>query len=209
MAIRVEVSSEHDDDNNNNTEPPTILLSVSYPETYPQVGPHLDLSHPPNAPKHRFLDMSEDKARLMKLLESTVEENLGMAMVFTLVTTLKESAEQLVIERQGLMQAEKDREAAKAEEEENRKFHGAAVTRESFLKWREKFMAEMAEKERNEREEREVEERKRRGGKPEEKKMSGRQLWEKGLVGKTDEEEEEEEVDDDAIDSLEKLKVAP
>lgn len=156
-------------------------------------------------PKHRFLDFSEDKARLMKVLEATIKENLGMAMIFTLVTTLKESAEQLVIERQGLMQAEKDREAAKAEEEENRKFHGAAVTKESFLKWRERFRMEMAEKERNERDEREAEERKRRGGKPEEKKMSGRQLWEKGLVGKTDEEEGD---DDDAIDSLEKLKVA-
>lgn len=182
-----------------------MLLSVSYPESYPDVAPNLDLSHPPNAPRHPLLDLSEDKARLLKSLDPTIEENLGMAMIFTLVATLKESAEQLIVERQGRLQAEKDQEAARAEEEENRKFHGQAVTRESFLKWRDNFRMEMAEKERKEKEEREMEERKRRGGKLEEKKMTGRQLWEKGLVGKV---EEEDEGDDGAIDGLQKLKVA-
>lgn len=185
IAITLEVENEHGDDS---SEPPTILLNVSYPETYPDVAPDLDISNPANAPKHPFLDITEDKARLLKSLDSTIEENTGMAMIFTLVTTLKESAEQLIIERKGVVQAGKDQEAAKAEEEENRKFHGTAVTRESFLQWREKFMAEMAEKERRDKEEREAEEKKKRGGKPEEKKMTGRQLWERGLAGKVDEE---------------------
>lgn len=179
------------------------MLSVSYPETYPDVAPNLDLSNPPNAPKHPLLDVSEDKAQLLKSLDATIEENLGMAMVFTLVSTLKEAAEQLIIERQGALQAQKDQEAAKADEEENRKFHGTVVTRERFIEWREKFLAEMAEKERKEKEEQEVEDKKKRGGKPEEKKMTGRQLWEGGLVGKVDEDEDGE----DAIEGLERLKV--
>lgn len=128
-----------------------------------------------------------------------------MAMVFTLVATLKESAEQLIVERQGVVQAEKDQEAAKVDEEENRKFHGTVVTRERFLEWREKFVHEIAEQERREKEERELEEKKKRGGKPEEKKMSGRQLWEKGLVGKVDDEAEDGE---DAVEDMEKLRVA-
>jgi hypothetical protein len=127
-----------------------------------------------------------------------------MAMVFTLVTTLKDSAEQLIIKRQGAVQAEKDHEAAKVEEEENRKFTGTVVTKERFTEWRENFIAELAEQERKEKEERETEEKKKRGGKPEEKKLSGRQLWEKGLVGKVDEVEEDGE---DAIDGLERLKI--
>lgn len=200
VSIRLEVTNEHGDE----TEPPTIILSVSYPETYPDVAPNLDLSNPPNAPKHPLLDMSEDKLRLLKSLDSTIEENLGMAMIFTLITTLKETAEQLIIERQAALQTAKDQEAAKADEEENRKFHGTVVTKERFLEWREKFMAELAEKERKEKEERELDEKKKRGGKPEEKKMSGRQLWERGLVGKVD---EEEEGDEDAIDGMERLKV--
>jgi hypothetical protein len=128
-----------------------------------------------------------------------------MAMIFTLVATLKESAEQLIIERQGALQAKKDQKAAELDEEENRKFHGTVVTRERFLEWSEKFKTEMAEQERKEKEERELEEKKKRAGKVEEKKMSGRQLWEKGLVGKVDEDEEE---GDDAIDGMERLKVA-
>jgi hydrogenase maturation factor len=128
-----------------------------------------------------------------------------MAMIFTLVTALKESAEQLVIERQGAVQAQKDQEAAQAEEEENRKFHGTAVTKESFLNWRENFRTDMAEKEKKEKEERELDEKKKRGGKLEEKKLSGRQLWERGLAGKGD---EEEEVVEDALDDIQRLKIA-
>ncbi len=200
IAIKLEVTNEHGD----TTEPPTIVLSVSYPETYPDIAPHLDLSNPPNAPKHPLLDVSEDKTQLLKSLDGPIEENLGMAMVFTLVSTLKEAAEQLIIERQGALQAQKDQKAAQADEEENRKFHGTVVTRDRFIEWREKFLAEMAEKERKDKDEREVEDKKKRSGKPEEKKMTGRQLWESGLVGKVDEDEEDGE---DAIEGLERLKV--
>jgi hypothetical protein len=81
-----------------------------------------------------------------------------MAMVFTLVSTLKESAELLMAERANAVQAAKEMEAAKAEEEENRKFQGTAVTPETFLEWREKFRKEMEEKEQREREEKEADE---------------------------------------------------
>jgi hypothetical protein len=201
IAIKLDVTNERGDD----TEPPTIVLSVSYPEIYPDVAPNLDLSNPPNAPRHPLLDIIEDKGGLLKSLDSTIEENLGMAMVFTLVSTLKEAAEQLIVERQGVVQAEKDQKAAELDEAENRKFHGTVVTKERFIEWRERFLAEMAEQERKEKEERELEEKKKRGGKLEEKKMSGRQLWESGLIGKVD---EEEVAGEDVTDDLERLKVA-
>ena len=121
-----------------------------------------------------------------------------MAMVFTLVSTLKDAAEALIAERQRQAQKFKDIEAAKVEEEENRKFHGTAVTRESFLKWREKFRAEAAERERREREEQEAEEKKKRG-RLEEKKLTGRQLWESGMIGKVD---EDELADGDDVDGI-------
>jgi hypothetical protein len=127
-----------------------------------------------------------------------------MAMVFTLVTTLKEAAETLISDRLRQAQAARDVVAAEKEEEENRKFHGTIVTRERFLEWREKFRREMEEKERKQKEEEEAEDKKKRGGKVEEKKLTGRQLWERGLVGKVD----EEDLDgDDAVPAIEKLKV--
>ncbi len=124
-----------------------------------------------------------------------------MAMIFTLVSALKETIEQLILERQDAVQAVKDQEARKAEEVENAKFHGEAVTRESFLKWREKFRAEMEEVRVVEEKEREVETGKRRAVK-DEKRLTGKELWERGMVGKIEEEGEAEEVD-----ALEKLKV--
>jgi hypothetical protein len=125
-----------------------------------------------------------------------------MAMIFTLVSTLKDSAEQLILERQAEIQAGKDREASKAQEEEDRKFHGSAVTRESFLEWREKFRQEMAEEDDRRREDKEAEDKKKRVAK-EEKKLTGRQLWERGLTGKIEEDDE----GDDGLEDMEKLKV--
>jgi hypothetical protein len=125
-----------------------------------------------------------------------------MAMVFTLVTVLKDSAELLITERQNAEQAVADMEKARLEEEENKKFQGEAVNRESFLAWRERFMKEQEEEAQKAIEDKEVEDKKARV-KKEEKKMTGRELWEKGLVGKVEEDDDEE----DSVD-IEKLKIA-
>ena len=147
--------------------------------------------------------MQDDKSNLLSALDPVIQENLGMAMIFTLVSTLKDSAELLISERQTAAQALKDVEAARAEEEENRKFHGTAVTRESFLEWRERFRKEIDDEEERRKEEREAEDKKKRT--KVEEKMTGRQLWEKGLVGKA-EEEDEEDGGRDALEGMERLK---
>lgn len=125
-----------------------------------------------------------------------------MAMVFTLVSTLKDVAELLIADRMRAAEAIREVEAQKAEEEENKKFHGTAVTRESFLQWRDGFMKEIEDAERKAQEDKEAEDKKKRGPK-EEKKMSGRELWVKGLVGKVDEDYE----DGDVTDGVEKMKI--
>lgn len=180
-----------------------MLLRVEYPEDYPDTAPRLDLIPPPNAPKHKFFDVQEDKTILLEALEPTIEENLGMAMIFTVVSTLKDAAELLIAERQKAAQAILDFAKAKQEEEENRKFHGTAVNRETFLEWRKRFSEEMAEAEKRRKEEQEAEDKKKRGGK-EEIKLTGRQLWERGLAGKMEDDDEGE----DGLDELmEKTKI--
>lgn len=186
----------------NEEEPPTLLLNVRCPEAYPDEPPILDITQPPNAAEYAHLDIHEDKARLLESLQPTIEESLGMAMVFALVSSLKDAAEGLIAERQAAIQAVKDLEVAKAEEEENRKFEGQKVTRETFLNWMEGFKKDMEEEAVRKQAEIEAEEKKKRGGKLEEKKLTGKQLWEQGLAGKQDEEDEE-----DAVDGMQSLKV--
>ncbi|EEQ90460.1 hypothetical protein RJZ56_006816 [Blastomyces dermatitidis] len=191
ISITLDVTSQGDDDQ----EPPVLILQVSYPPQYPDVAPDLDLSAPPNAPKHPHFDIQEDRARLLESLQSTIEENMGMAMIFTIVDMLKEGAELLISERQAAIQALKEMESAKAEEEENRKFHGTAVTRESFLEWRDRFRKEMEELERRKQEEKEADEKKKKVAGKDEKKLTGKELWERGLAGKVD-------YDEDYVDSI-------
>lgn len=125
-----------------------------------------------------------------------------MAMIFTLVSALKEAAEQLMVDRQKQKNEVQEMAVRKAEEEENRKFFGTKVTKERFIEWQGKFKKEMEEKARLKREEEEAEEKKKGGAKAasrnDEKKMSGKELWEKGLAGK--------EVDVDGEDLAEGVK---
>lgn len=125
-------------------------------------------------------------------------------MVFTLVTTLKDEAELLISERQKAIEAQVEMEREAAEAEENRKFEGTKVTRETFLEWSRKFKAELEEEARRRQEERDAEEKKKRG--PEkERKLTGRELWEKGLAGKNFEDEEDA---NDALEGMQRLRVA-
>lgn len=182
-----------------------MVLTVRYPEDYPDKAPNLDLSPADDgAAKHPMFNVAEDKDELLKALEPVIEENLGMAMVFTLVTTLKDEAEQIVERRkQDALRAHEEVLAA-AEREENKKFHGTPVTRETFLQWREGFIKEMEEDQRREEEERAAEMKKARIKDP--TKLTGRQLWERGLAKG----EEVEDAEDDAAptDEMEKLKVS-
>ncbi|KAA8648609.1 hypothetical protein EYZ11_001568 [Aspergillus tanneri] len=205
-SYRISVTLDTPENDIEETQQPILMLQVSYPTDYPDVAPDLEISAPPNAPKHPRLDIQEDRDRLLEALQPTIEENIGMAMVFTLVSALKESAEQLMSERVNAVHAQKEMEAAKAEEEENKKFHGTAVTRESFLEWQAKFIQEMAEEERRQLEEKEVEDKKsnKKTTAKEEKKWSGKELWERGLAGKADFDEDEE----DSMPAVGKMKIA-
>jgi hypothetical protein len=198
ITIKLDVPAYVDEEEEE--ESPTIILSVRYSEAYPDEAPTLDITQPPNAPRHSHLDIQEDKARLLEALQPAIEESLGMAMVFTLVSTLKDAAELLISERQQAIEAEREIEIRKLEEEENKRFEGEKVTREKFMAWRETFRREMAEEAERRKLEQEAEDRKKRGVKSDEKKLTGRQLWEQGLAGKGADDEEEE--GEDAVEGL-------
>ncbi|KAF5026485.1 hypothetical protein F66182_1407 [Fusarium sp. NRRL 66182] len=194
VSVALDILDEEDE------EPPTMLLQVRYPEDYPEKPPHLDILAPPNANPHGHFNVADDRDQLLASLDETIQENLGMAMVFTIVSTLKENAEQLVQDRKDAIAKAQEEVLLAAEAEENKKFHGTAVTPETFLKWREDFLKEMEEKRQQEEDERLAELKKAKVKEP--ARLTGKQLWERGLAGKGDEEE-----DDMPVEAVEKLKV--
>ncbi|KAI1755005.1 RWD domain-containing protein [Xylaria castorea] len=199
--IAVKLNPPDDDNGDEEIEPPTLILHVRYPDAYPDEAPMLDLSPPANAPLHPRFSVSADKEQLLKGLEDTIQENLGMAMVFTLVATLTELAEQLMTDRKEAADLVREEALLAAEREENKKFHGTPVTPETFLKWRDDFVREMEEQRQREEEERLAELKKARI--KEAPRLTGKQLWERGLVGKIDDEE-----DEPPTEQVERLKVA-
>ncbi|MBE3041945.1 hypothetical protein IMZ48_05065 [Candidatus Bathyarchaeota archaeon] len=192
---------EETDEEKETPEPPTILLQVRLPEDYPDKPPRLDLLSPPNAPAHEHFSLYEDRDALLATLESVAQDNLGMAMVFTLVSSLKEEAEDLVAGRVAGVEKVREDLMLEAEREENRKFNGTVVTPERFMRWREGFMKEMEEIKAREEEERLADMKKAKVKEP--VKMSGRQLWERGLVGKGEPEDDEEGV----VEGVQNMKV--
>ncbi len=127
---------------------------------------------------------------------------MGMAMIFTIYSTLKDNAEQLVAERQAAARHKQEQKLLAVEREENKKFHGTPVTPETFKSWREGFRKEMEELRVKEEEEEEAAEKKKNKGKDAVVLLTGKQLWERGMVGKIEEDEEYDEVPEEEMAKL-------
>ncbi|CAN8099485.1 unnamed protein product [Discula destructiva] len=201
---RISITLDILDDDEENPQP-VMLLTVRYPEDYPDKAPNLDLFPDETSDPHPLINVAADKAELLQTLQPVIEENLGMAMVFTLVSTLKEEAEQLVARRREAAARAHEEVLLAAEREENKKFHGTPVNRETFLSWRDGFFKEMEEEERAREEERLADMKKARIKEP--ARLSGRQLWERGLA-KGEELEDGEDDSAAPAEGMEKLKVS-
>ncbi|OBZ75744.1 RWD domain-containing protein 1 [Grifola frondosa] len=170
--IRIDVEPEERSDGG---EEFSLALEVHYSDEYPDALPDLSLEATSGS-----LD-DEEIAHLIREAQKVGEENLGMAMTFTLVSHLREQLSLLVYsreERRRKEAAEKERLAIEAEEARTR---GTPVTLESFNAWKLKFEKEMTAKRSREEEEKlkglspkEREEYKRLGT-----RLSGRQLFER------------------------------
>ncbi|EWC48422.1 hypothetical protein DRE_02191 [Drechslerella stenobrocha 248] len=215
FSIKIALEEPDVDTEAEGYEAPAIVLRVTYSPDYPNQAPTLALSLPSlesGAP--HSLSFPADEPPLVAALDTAVEENMGMAMVFTLTTTLKEAAEEIL--RSRAEEAERVRaEAARIEEEkEMEKFRGELVTREVFERWRESFMREVREK--KEAAEREREEAEAKSGKKSGnvsgvggagKKLTGRELFERGLVGGADDDGEVDEEEATAAPDVSKLEI--
>ncbi|KAI5865031.1 RWD-domain-containing protein [Durotheca rogersii] len=198
IAIKLDLPDDDSDAAAGASEPPTLILHVQYPEAYPDEAPVLDLLPAAGAAPHPEFSVGADKGALLAGVEAAVRESLGMAMVFTVVTAVKEAAEQLVASRRAAAAAARDEAARAAERAENQKFHGDPVTPASFARWRDAFRREMDERRARDDEDLRLADAKRpRAAAKEPPRLTGRQLWERGLAGRGDEAEAEVDPDDD------------
>ncbi|KAJ3543371.1 hypothetical protein NM688_g5860 [Phlebia brevispora] len=133
--IRIEVEPEEITEG---CDPLKLGLDVTYPDDYPNALPQLSLDAIEG-------DLEEEESeQLLRELQTAGEENLGMAMTFTLVSLLREKLSDLVrsrVERRKAEETEKERLALEAEAARTR---GTPVTAESFNAWKVKFAKEMA-----------------------------------------------------------------
>ncbi|KIM49141.1 hypothetical protein M413DRAFT_15314 [Hebeloma cylindrosporum] len=155
-----------------------ITFCVHYNDAYPDELPELSL-------KHEDSNIDEkDIESLLAELRKVGEENLGMAMTFTLVSHLREQLSQLVrskIEEHNQRESEKERLAL---EEEEKRTRGTPVTLKSFKAWKVGFDQEMAVKRAQEEEERLrlLTPKEREEWKRSMMRLSGRQLFERNKI---------------------------
>ncbi|XP_060519455.1 RWD domain-containing protein 1 [Cylas formicarius] len=111
-------------------------LVITYTPKYPEEAPIIEIENPTNFDNGY-------KSELLKYLQEQVQENLGMVMVFTLVSSAQE---RLNVKYDEIKKDREEKEARKIKEEEEaerKRFEGTRVTIESFLKWKQQFEEEM------------------------------------------------------------------
>ncbi|CAG8589326.1 15563_t:CDS:2, partial [Acaulospora morrowiae] len=125
-----------------NSAPLTLALHIKYTPTYPDEIPEISVE---------VIDGEMEESEHEKIhseLIRVAQESIGMVVVFTLATLLKESLTTLVIDRKEKRKFDEEERIKKEIEAEQVKFQGTKVTVASFLEWKEQFDKEIEEKER-------------------------------------------------------------
>uniref|UniRef100_A0A3Q3W9D2 RWD domain-containing protein n=1 Tax=Mola mola TaxID=94237 RepID=A0A3Q3W9D2_MOLML len=138
-------------------------IKFTYVEKYPDESPLWEIQSQENLE-------DPDVEDILTLLQQQAEENLGMVMIFTLVTAVQEKLNEIVDAMKNRREEEKQQRERELEEAEKKAFQGTVVTIENFLAWKAKFELEMAELRRKKQKEEE------QGGKS---KLTGKQLFER------------------------------
>uniref|UniRef100_T1JCC5 RWD domain-containing protein n=1 Tax=Strigamia maritima TaxID=126957 RepID=T1JCC5_STRMM len=151
-------TDEYDEDSDEVTGA-ACKLEFTYVENYPDSPPSISIVESAN--------MEDDNSSdLQMVLTAEAENNLGMVMIFTLVSTAQELLNTKWDEVQRNKQKQVEKLLQEKEEAEMKKFEGTRVTVESFLLWKAQFDLEMASL-------------KTTVSKEDNKKLTGRELFER------------------------------
>ncbi|KAM0873638.1 hypothetical protein ACQ4PT_037930 [Festuca glaucescens] len=195
-CFEILLSPQDDDFDEAAHVPVQMALIFAHTEKYPDEPPLV------NVKSVRGIK-PEDLTSLKEKLEQEATENLGMAMVYTLL----DSAKEWLTEKYGQNAGDGESEEIEEPAEEVIVPHGEAVTVESFMAWRERFEAELALQRAKLMPDSAL-------TAPKEKRLTGRQYFESGrhivkgastLAEEDDEEEEDIEFDEDFEDDEEDM----
>lgn len=132
-CFQITLSPKDEDEDEPTDIPVRVALTFSHTANYPDEPPLLGLKS--------LQGMKAEDLRLLKeKLEQEASENLGMAMIYTLVTSAKE----WLREKFGHTEDIENGDDEDASKDEIVVPHGEAVTVETFNAWRERFEAEQA-----------------------------------------------------------------
>ncbi|KAI1795971.1 RWD-domain-containing protein [Ganoderma leucocontextum] len=125
----------------------SLVFKVEYTEEYPDALPIFSLEVQQG-------ELEDDEVdHLLVEVGKVGEENLGMAMTFTLVAHLRERLSALQREREERIRKDEMEKERRVLEVEEAKTRGTPVTVESFKAWKVKFDKELATKRMREEEE--------------------------------------------------------
>ncbi|XP_055380677.1 RWD domain-containing protein 1 [Condylostylus longicornis] len=113
-----------------------VHLIFTFTEKYPDEAPDVDIDDSINLEE-------ESHQKLLNNISDTIKENIGMEMIFTLVSTAQEWINVRWDELKKEEDMERQRKVQEQEELERKKFEGTRVTVESFMKWKLNFEEEM------------------------------------------------------------------
>uniref|UniRef100_A0A2M3Z8I9 RWD domain-containing protein n=1 Tax=Anopheles braziliensis TaxID=58242 RepID=A0A2M3Z8I9_9DIPT len=125
------------------TEGLSCKLLFTYTEKYPDTAPLVEIEDPEN-----FQDGYEQE--LLEHIHKTIEENLGIEMIFSLVSSAQEWLNVKYDELKNAAETAKEEAKRKVDEEEMKKFEGTRVTVETFMAWKTQFELDLGITERKE-----------------------------------------------------------
>ncbi|KAL3130933.1 hypothetical protein ABBQ38_000257 [Trebouxia sp. C0009 RCD-2024] len=116
-------------------------LLFAHTPSYPDEAPLIKLSNVQGM-------SNEDIQNLQKVVDEQIQENMGMSMIYTIVSAAQEWMQERanIPQQEVLDPAEAKRRAIEAEEARlaAQRAHGTQVTPETFVEWRKRFEAELA-----------------------------------------------------------------
>lgn len=139
----IKVSVQNHDPHEDDPIDLSVVLGFTYTEKYPDQAPVMEVIDCTDNLDGQQITILTD------LLQDQAEENLGMVMIFTLISAVQERLNLMVDEMKQFRIDEADRKKREDEEAEMKRFEGTRVTIETFLTWKTKFEAEMSSLKKN------------------------------------------------------------